>query len=103
MNIAQFHTLTDQLFNQIELYLDDYADEHDIDLDYETNGNVITVSFPNHSKIIINTQEPLFQVWLATRKQGYHFDFINDKWICNRTDQSFSDIFAQAVQEQAEQ
>lgn len=103
MNIAQFHTLTDQLFNQIELYLDDYADEHDIDLDYETNSNVITVSFPNYSKIIVNTQEPLFQVWLATRKQGYHFDFINDKWICNRTDQSFSYIFAQAVQEQAEQ
>lgn len=102
MNATQFHTLTDQLFNQIESYLDDYADEHDIDLDYETNGNVITISFPNNSKIIINTQEPLFQVWLATRKQGYHFDFINNKWICNRSDQTFEDIFTQAVEEQAE-
>jgi CyaY protein len=102
MNITQFHTLTDKLFNQIESYLDHYADEHDIDLDYETNGNVITVCFPNDSKIIINTQEPLFQVWLATKKQGHHFDFINDKWICNRSDQSFEEIFTLAVQEQAE-
>ena len=103
MNITQFHALTDQLFYQIELYLDKYADEHDIDLDYETNGNVITISFPNNSKIIVNTQEPLFQVWLATQKQGYHFDLVNEQWICNRTDQPFEEIFALSVQEQSEQ
>ncbi|MWN90017.1 iron donor protein CyaY [Gilliamella sp. Pra-s65] len=103
MNITQFHTLTDQLFNKIELFLDNYADEHDIDLDYETNGNVITVSFPNGSKIIVNTQEPLFQIWLATRKQGYHFDYINDNWLCNRTDQSFDLIFSESVKDQADQ
>ncbi|MWP62478.1 iron donor protein CyaY [Gilliamella sp. Pas-s25] len=103
MNIKQFHTLADQLFNKIELFLDDYADEHDIDLDYETNGNVITVSFPDSSKIIVNTQEPLFQIWLATRNQGYHFDYINNNWICNRTDKSFDQIFSESVKEQAAQ
>lgn len=101
MNITQFHTLTDQLFNQIEIFLDNYADEHDSDIDYETHGNVITIAFPNGSKIIVNTQEPLFQIWLATRKQGYHFDYVNNQWICNRSDQTFNDIFAQAVDEQA--
>lgn len=101
MNITQFHTLTDQLFNNIELFLNNYADEHDSDIDYETHGNVITIAFPNGSKIIVNTQEPLFQIWLATRKQGYHFDYVNNQWICNRSDQTFNDIFAQAVDEQA--
>ncbi|WP_085246658.1 iron donor protein CyaY [Gilliamella mensalis] len=103
MNITQFHTLTEQLFNKIELFLDDYASEHDIDLDYETNGNVITISFPNGSKIIVNTQEPLFQVWLATRNQGYHFDYANNNWICNRTNKSFDQIFSESVKEQADQ
>ncbi|OCG61338.1 MULTISPECIES: iron donor protein CyaY [unclassified Gilliamella] len=103
MNTAQFHALTDELFNKLELYLDDYADKHDIDLDYEANGNVITVSFPNGSKIIVNTQEPLFQVWLATRIQGYHFEYINDNWICNRTNQPFDQIFSESVREQADQ
>lgn len=101
MNITEFHAITDQLYNQIELYLDKFADEQDIDIDYETNGNVITISFPNHSKIIVNTQEPLFQIWLATAKQGYHFDYVNQQWICNRTDQSFDKIFTESVQEQA--
>ncbi|MCX8617270.1 iron donor protein CyaY [Gilliamella sp. B2923] len=103
MNIQQFHAITEQLFNEIELFLDDYADKHDVDIDYETNGNVMTISFPNGSKMIINTQEPLFQVWLATARQGYHFDYVNEQFICNRSDQSFTTIFSQAVTEQAEQ
>lgn len=101
MNITQFRTLTEQLFNNIEVYLDDYSEEHDIDIDYETNGNVITISFPNSSKIIVNTQEPLYQVWLATSKQGYHFDYIDDQWICSRTNQNFKTIFSDSVAEQS--
>lgn len=101
MNVTEFHSLADQLFNDIELFIDDYADEHDLDIDYETHGNVVTVSFENASKIIINKQEPLLQIWLATRNQGYHFDYMNNQWICNRTDQPFDIIFQQAVHEQS--
>lgn len=101
MDITQFHTLTDQLFTDIELFLDNYANEHDTDIDYETHGNVITISFPNMSKIIVNTQEPLFQIWLATRKQGYHFDYVNNQWVCNRTHRSFNEILAESVEEQS--
>lgn len=101
MNITQFRTLTEQLFSNIEVYLDDYSEEHDIDIDYETNGNVITISFPNSSKIIVNTQEPLYQVWLATSKQGYHFDYIDDQWICSRTNQNFKTVFSDSVAEQS--
>ena len=101
MNITEFHATTDQLFNKIELFLDHFAEEQDIDIDYEINGNVITITFPNYSKIIVNTQEPLFQVWLATEKQGYHFDYSENDWVCTRTKQSFDQIFSQSVTDQA--
>ncbi|KES19921.1 iron donor protein CyaY [Gilliamella apicola] len=101
MNITEFHAITDQLFNKIELFLDHFAEEQDIDIDYEINGNVITITFPNYSKIIVNTQEPLFQVWLATEKQGYHFDYSENDWVCTRTKQSFDQIFSQSVTDQA--
>lgn len=101
MNITEFHVITDQLFDKIELFLDKFAEEQDIDIDYEINGNVITITFPNNSKIIVNTQEPLFQVWLATSKQGYHFDYVDNQWLCIRTNQSFDTIFSQSVAEQA--
>ena len=101
MNITEFHAITDQLFNKIELFLDHFSEEQDIDIDYEINGNVITITFPNYSKIIVNTQEPLFQVWLATEKQGYHFDYSENEWVCTRTKQSFDKIFSQSVTDQA--
>lgn len=101
MNITEFHAITDQLFNKIELFLDHFAEEQDIDIDYEINGNVITITFPNYSKIIVNTQEPLFQVWLATEKKGYHFDYSENDWVCTRTKQSFDQIFSQSVTDQA--
>ncbi|MDF7669709.1 iron donor protein CyaY [Orbaceae bacterium ESL0721] len=101
MDANTFYSLTDQLFNSVESFLDNYADEHNIDIDYDIHGNVITIAFTNGSKIILNTQEPLFQIWLATSKQGYHFDYLNGDWICNRTDKSFNEIFTTAVAEQA--
>lgn len=100
MNIADYHQHVDLLFNHVEAEVDLYAEKYDADIDYETHGNVLTISFENGSKIIINTQEPLLQVWMATRNQGYHFDFIDNKWICNRSQTSFDDIFSAAMQAQ---
>lgn len=100
MDITQFHKLTETLFNSIEQQLDEYADQYDTDIDYETHGNVISVTFENNSKIIINTQEPLLQIWMATRKQGYHFDYKQGDWICSRSAISFSQLFDEAVKDQ---
>nr|VUD27947.1 CyaY protein [Salmonella sp. NCTC 7297] len=73
MNDSEFHRLADALWLTIEERLDDW--DGDSDIDCEINGGVLTLSFENGSKIIINRQEPLHQVWLATKQGGYHFDF----------------------------
>lgn len=101
MNITEFHQLTDQLMSGVEQKLDQYIEELDKDIDYEMNGNVMTITFENRSKIIINTQEPLYQIWLATRKQGYHFDYKNNDWICDRSHVSFGEILDVAIKEQS--
>ena len=82
MNDSEFHRLADQLWLTIEEHLDDW--DGDSDIDCEINGGVLTITFENGSKIIINRQEPLHQVWLATKQGGYHFDLKGDEWICDR-------------------
>ncbi|MBG6242681.1 MAG: iron donor protein CyaY [Candidatus Symbiopectobacterium sp. Dall1.0] len=104
MNDSEFHQLADALMLTIEEALDDF--DGDADIDYETNGGVMTLSFENGSKIIINRQEPLHQVWLATKAGGYHFTYQPDKgqkeqWICDRSGQSFFTLLAQACSAQA--
>ncbi|OKP04640.1 iron donor protein CyaY [Xenorhabdus eapokensis] len=99
MNDSEFHQLADQLMFHLEEQLDNY--DGDADIDYETNGGVMTLSFENDSKIIINRQEPFHQIWLATKNGGYHFDYRDSQWICDRSGNDFISMLAQAITEQS--
>ncbi|MBT0718894.1 iron donor protein CyaY [Rosenbergiella epipactidis] len=99
MNDSEFHQQADQLLLTIEERLDEH--DGDTDIDYETHGNVMTLSFENGTKIIINRQEPLHQVWLATKAGGYHFSFNDGKWVCDRTGNEFWALLAEACTVQA--
>ncbi len=52
MNDSEFHRPVDQLWLTIEEHLDDW--DGDSDIDCEINGGVLTITFENGSKIIIN-------------------------------------------------
>ncbi len=93
MNDSEFHRLADTLWMTIEERLDDW--DGDSDIDCEINGGILTLSFENGSKIIINRQEPLHQVWLAAKQGGYHFDLKDGEWICDRSGETFWDLLEQ--------
>ena len=73
----------------------------DLTLSRESGQRTVSASFENGSKIIINRQEPLHQVWLATKQGGYHFDLKGDEWICDRSGETFWDLLEQAATQQA--
>ncbi|MDU4266245.1 MAG: iron donor protein CyaY [Enterobacter hormaechei] len=89
MNDSEFHRLADTLWMTIEERIDDW--DGDSDIDCEINGGILTLSFENGSKIIINRQEPLHQVWLAA----------GDEWVCDRSGETFWDLLEQAATAQA--
>lgn len=99
MNDSQFHQLADNLMN----YIEESLDHIDCDIDCEINGNVMTLTFENQSKIVINRQVAIHQIWLASKIQGYHFDYCDGKWICNRSQQDFFTILNEAASQQAGQ
>ena len=99
MNDSEFHRICDGLWSTIEERLDDW--DGDSDIDCEINGGVLSLSFENRSKIIINRQEPLHQVWLATKSGGYHFNLKDDKWICDRSGAEFWALLEEACTQQA--
>lgn len=94
-----FYVLVNDLFIKIEDNLNLYDNE--IDLDYQIQDYVMTITFENQSVIIINKQEPLKQIWLATKKNGYHFNYKNNQWICNRSNKNFWEIFEKACSVQS--
>lgn len=97
MNDSQYHQLADDLLNQLQ----DNIDEIDFDLDYETAGGILEVIFPNGTKIIINKQAPLHQIWVATKFNGHHFEYKDGEWIDNRTDVELFTLLNDAGTKQA--
>ncbi|MCF7506723.1 MULTISPECIES: iron donor protein CyaY [Vibrio] len=81
MNDTEFHQLVDIQMQNIEEAIDD----SEADVDYEVTGNVMTLEFENRSQIIINRQEPMREIWLASKSGGFHFKLVDDKWTCSKT------------------
>ncbi|WP_255538902.1 iron donor protein CyaY [Polynucleobacter sp. AP-Latsch-80-C2] len=70
----QFHQLGAHLLHSIEMALESADDALDLDLDVERQGgNVINIRFRDKSVIVVNTQPPLHEIWVAAKSGGYHY------------------------------
>ena len=103
MKESEFHALAEAQFLTIEEAVEAATERSDADIDADTSGGVLTLSFANQSKIIINKQAPLSQIWVATRANGYHFDYRDSQWIDNREGHELMALLASASTAQAGQ
>jgi len=70
----QFHQLGAHLLQSIEMALEAADDTLDLELDIERQGgNVINIRFRDKSVIVVNTQPPLHEIWVAAKSGGYHY------------------------------
>ncbi|PJG85374.1 iron donor protein CyaY [Conservatibacter flavescens] len=84
MNLAEFHKNIEQVW----AYVEEQLEEQDCDVDCDTQGAVFSITFNDRSQIIINKQEPMLEMWLASRLGGLHFAYKNGEWI-NSNQESF--------------
>ena len=97
MNDSEFQQLVDDHLLVIEEALDDAM----VDFDYETMAGVLKLAFSDGSQIIINRQEPLHQIWLATKFDGHHFALTDGKWIDNRGGDEFFSLLTTSIERQS--
>ena len=71
MNESQFNQLAEETMIAIE----EAIEESGADIDYDNVADILTLEFANGSRIIINKQTPLSQIWVAAKSGGYHFDY----------------------------
>lgn len=98
MNDSQYNLIADELLLAIEEAIEDCG----VDIDYEGVGGLLTLTFKNASKIIINKQAPLHEIWVATKFNGHHFIYENDTWHDKRAGDEFWQFLSQAVSQQAD-
>lgn len=68
------------LLTAVERNCDSINDVTDADVDNQRVGGMVTLTFPNHSQIIINLQKPLHEVWMAAKSGGYHYRWNQGQW-----------------------
>ena len=101
MKESEFHALADARFLAIEEAVEAAVERSGVDIDADTSGGVLTLTFENKSKIIINKQAPLSQIWVATRENGFHFELQGETWIDNRFGHELKALLTKACTTQA--
>ena len=84
----------------VEATVDRLLQDDVIDIDAGRTGGLLELSFPNGSKIVINTQPPLQELWLAARAGGFHFRSAGGRWI-EREGREFFEVLSACASEQA--
>jgi CyaY protein len=98
---SEFHARAHAVLSAIEATLDRWLQQDEIDIDSQRTGGLLELQFPSGSKIVVNTQPPLQELWLATRGGGYHFRHLDGAWRDTRDGVEFFARLSAAASAQA--
>jgi len=97
----QYQQETSGLLARIESTTDRWLQDDVVDIDTQRTGGLLELGFPDGSKIIVNTQPPLHEVWLATRAGGYHYRWRDGAWRDTRDGSEFLAVLSRNASAQA--
>lgn len=85
MTESEFLQQAEATLSQIEATLEELANTSDLDVECTRSGNVLEIEFvDNGTKIIVNSQAPMKELWVAAKSGGFHFKVDGSKWINSR-------------------
>ena len=99
---ADYHAKAHTLLARIEAQIDTWLEEDVVDIDTHRTGGLLELTMPGGSKIVLNTQPPLQEIWLAARSGGYHFKWNGVQWV-DREGQELLARLSSSASEQAGQ
>ncbi|KRB92699.1 iron donor protein CyaY [Noviherbaspirillum sp. Root189] len=101
MTETEFQALAEQTLNSIESALENASNDSDLDVECSRSGNVLEIEFvDNGSKVIVNSQAPMREMWVAAKSGGFHYRNENGKWINTRDGSELFSALSRIVSEQ---
>ncbi len=86
---------------EVESIVDRFLEDDAIDIDASRTGGLLELVFPAGGTIVINSQPPLHELWLAAPTGGFHFKPVQDGWIDGRDGQEFFAVLSRCASELA--
>lgn len=101
---AQYEEAVRATLAHLERTADAWLQDDVIDIDTARTGQMLTMTLPNRSQLIVNAQPPLHELWLAARRGGFHFRLSTDgQWLDTRTGEPFMQVLSACASEQGGQ
>ena len=97
---AEFHALAGDVLATVERTIDDWLQDDVVDIDSHRTGGLLEMTLPNGSHLVLNTQPPLHELWLAARSGGFHYKLVAGRWI-DRTGRELFETLSACASEQA--
>ena len=98
---AEYQRLTHAVLSSIEVTVDRWLQDDVIDIDAHRTGGLLELILPDRSRIVINTQPPLHELWLASKAGGFHFRHQAGQWRDTRDGREFFAALSQEASAQA--
>jgi CyaY protein len=102
MTDLEFLDQAESALKAVEACCDRINDAGEADIDNQRTGGMITLSFENKSQIVVNLQKPLQEIWLAAKRGGYHYKFVNGQWQDTKTQAELFAHLSVCASEQAQ-
>jgi CyaY protein len=96
----EYRRKTQAILCGIEATLDAWLEADEIDIDTRRSGGLLELVFPNKSHIVLNTQPPLQELWMAARSGGFHYRHVNGRWV-DREGKEFFETLSECASKQA--
>lgn len=101
MTESEFLKQAEATLDQIEATLEELAGSSDLDVECTRSGNVLEIEFiDNGSKIIVNSQAPMQELWVAAKSGGFHFRADGAQWVNTRDGGELFAALSQMVSKQ---
>jgi len=101
MTETEFHKRVHAILETIETYADEWYEKLDVDVDTKREANVLSLLFDNRVPVVINSQAPMQEIWVAAPSGGFHYRFDGRQWNDTRgglvLDEALSQIFSDAT------
>jgi CyaY protein len=98
---AEYHAHAEALLARVEATVDRWLQDDVIDIDTSRTGGLLELSLPDASKIVINTQPPLQEIWLAAKSGGQHFRWSEGRWVDTRNQREFFEALSASASAQS--
>ena len=81
MTETEFLRLIDATLSHIEQRFEDAGQHTDVDVECARSGSLLEIEFlHNQSKIIINSQAAISELWVAAKSGGFHYRHDGQHW-----------------------